>query len=179
LNDISIRSAVALGVLAAPTAVALSDEGKPAETPTSAAVPEAPVSAELRISSRVRGDASRREARRHARAARRARARRRARTHRKRAGAYPAAAAHRTAPPAAQSTAPPALGVIATCESRGNPSAVSGGGTYRGKYQFDWATWASVGGVGDPAAAPEAEQDARAAILYARAGSSPWPVCGR
>ena len=56
---------------------------------------------------------------------------------------------------------------------------VGGGGAFRGKYQFDYGTWARVGGSGDPAAAPEAEQDRRAAMLYARAGSSPWPVCGR
>lgn len=67
---------------------------------------------------------------------------------------------------------------IASCESGGNPSAVSANGSYRGKYQFDYGTWASVGGSGDPAAAPEAEQDYRAALLYSRAGSSPWPVCG-
>ena len=36
----------------------------------------------------------------------------------------------------------------------------------------------SVGGTGDPAAAPEAEQDRRAAALLARAGSNPWPDCG-
>src|SRR3712207_4837045 len=73
---------------------------------------------------------------------------------------------------------PPHLAAIAACESGGDPRAVSADGTYRGKYQFDVQTWASVGGSGDPAAAPEAEQDRRAAILYARAGSSPWPVCG-
>ena len=73
---------------------------------------------------------------------------------------------------------PPHLQAIAACESGGNPAAVSADGTYRGKYQFDRQTWAAVGGSGDPAAAPEAEQDRRAAILYARAGSSPWPVCG-
>jgi Transglycosylase-like domain len=67
---------------------------------------------------------------------------------------------------------------IASCESGGDPSAVSSDGTYRGKYQFDYGTWESVGGSGDPAAAPEAEQDYRAALLYARSGSSPWPVCG-
>ena len=77
------------------------------------------------------------------------------------------------------STASPALQAIAACESGGNASAVGGGGAYRGKYQFDSATWASVGGSGDPAAAPEAEQDRRAAMLYARAGASSWPVCGR
>ncbi|HEX2086493.1 MAG TPA: transglycosylase family protein [Solirubrobacteraceae bacterium] len=73
---------------------------------------------------------------------------------------------------------PPHLEAIAQCESGGDPTAVDSTGTYRGKYQFDMQTWASVGGSGDPAAAPEAEQDRRAAILYARAGASPWPVCG-
>ncbi|MTD43419.1 hypothetical protein GKE82_03640 [Conexibacter sp. W3-3-2] len=73
---------------------------------------------------------------------------------------------------------PAALASIAACESGGNPRAIGGGGRYRGKYQFDMGTWASVGGSGDPAAAPELEQDRRAAMLYARAGASPWPVCG-
>lgn len=70
------------------------------------------------------------------------------------------------------------LEAIAACESGGDPTAVSADGTYRGKYQFDYGTWESVGGHGDPAAAPAAEQDYRAALLYARSGSSPWPVCG-
>jgi hypothetical protein len=72
----------------------------------------------------------------------------------------------------------PTLEAIASCESGGDPAAVSSDGTYRGKYQFDYGTWASMGGSGDPAAAPEAEQDYRAALLYAASGSSPWPVCG-
>jgi hypothetical protein len=72
----------------------------------------------------------------------------------------------------------PVLAAIALCESGGDPTAVSADGTYRGKYQFDYGTWASVGGSGDPAAAPEAEQDRRAQLLYDRAGASPWPVCG-
>lgn len=67
---------------------------------------------------------------------------------------------------------------IAACESGGDPTAVSADGTYRGKFQFDYGTWESVGGHGDPAAAPESEQDYRAALLYSRSGSSPWPVCG-
>jgi len=67
---------------------------------------------------------------------------------------------------------------IAQCESGGNPRAVNPSGQYRGKYQFDYDTWAGVGGSGDPAAASEAEQDMRAGILYARSGPSPWPVCG-
>lgn len=70
------------------------------------------------------------------------------------------------------------LEAIAACESGGNPEAVSPEGTYRGKYQFDQGTWESVGGHGDPAQAPEAEQDYRAALLYSESGSSPWPVCG-
>jgi len=70
------------------------------------------------------------------------------------------------------------LDSIASCESGGDPTAVSSDGSYRGKYQFDYGTWESVGGHGDPAAAPEAEQDYRAALLYSRSGSSPWPVCG-
>ncbi|HEX3324030.1 MAG TPA: transglycosylase family protein [Solirubrobacterales bacterium] len=70
------------------------------------------------------------------------------------------------------------LDAIASCESGGDPTVVSSDGTYRGKYQFDYGTWESVGGHGDPAAAPEAEQDYRAALLYSRSGSSPWPVCG-
>jgi hypothetical protein len=67
---------------------------------------------------------------------------------------------------------------IASCESGGDPRIVSSDGSYRGKYQFDVGTWESVGGHDDPAAAPEIEQDYRAALLYSRSGSSPWPVCG-
>jgi hypothetical protein len=70
------------------------------------------------------------------------------------------------------------LDAIGSCESGGDPTAVSSDGTYRGKYQFDFGTWESVGGSGDPAAAAEDEQDYRAALLYAQSGSSPWPVCG-
>ena len=66
---------------------------------------------------------------------------------------------------------------IAQCESGGDPTAVSSTGQYRGKYQFDRATWEAMGGTGDPAAAPEAEQDRRAADLMARQGPSAWPNC--
>ncbi len=82
----------------------------------------------------------------------------------RRAGLTPAVRAH--------------LEQIAACESRGNPRAIGGGGAFRGKYQFTFGTWAAVGGRGDPASAPEREQDLRAAILLNRSGSSPWPVCG-
>ena len=73
---------------------------------------------------------------------------------------------------------PPYLQAIAACESGGNPSTDTGNGFY-GKYQFTQETWQAVGGTGNPAAAPEAEQDRRAAQLYAQAGPSQWPVCGR
>jgi peptidoglycan hydrolase-like protein with peptidoglycan-binding domain len=70
------------------------------------------------------------------------------------------------------------LAKIAACESSGNPTAVSASGRYRGKYQFSRQTWREYGGTGDPAAAPEAEQDRIAAALYAARGTQPWPVCG-
>jgi soluble lytic murein transglycosylase-like protein len=76
-------------------------------------------------------------------------------------------------------TVSPHLRSIAQCESGGNPRAIGGGGLYRGKYQFNIGTWQSVGGKGDPAAASEAEQDKRAAILYARSGPGQWPVCSQ
>ncbi len=90
------------------------------------------------------------------------------------AGPAPAAAA--SAAPSGDVSA--ALERIAQCESGGNPRAVSASGQYRGKYQFDLGTWQSLGGSGDPAAAPEAEQDRIAALLYSRSGPAPWPVCG-
>ena len=79
---------------------------------------------------------------------------------------------------AAPSGADGTLQRIAKCESGGNPTAVSADGTYRGKYQFDRTTWREMGGTGDPADAPEAEQDRIAAQLLAQRGTAPWPVCG-
>jgi hypothetical protein len=65
-------------------------------------------------------------------------------------------------------------------------SSVSGGGMSSRlaaiawcEYQVHPATWAALGGVGDPAAAPVGEQDRLAARLYAQTGGSAWPVCGR
>jgi lysozyme family protein len=79
---------------------------------------------------------------------------------------------------APRSSTSAALARIARCESGGDPTAVSPDGRYFGKYQFSRATWRSVGGTGNPARASEAEQDQRAAMLYEREGSSPWPNCG-
>jgi hypothetical protein len=83
-----------------------------------------------------------------------------------------------TAPAAQAGSTNPTLEAIAACESGGDATAVGGGGLYRGKYQFSYETWQSVGGTGDPAAAPEAEQDRRAAMLLARDGAGHWPACG-
>ena len=64
-------------------------------------------------------------------------------------------------------------------ESGGDPTAISPDGVYRGKYQFTRASWAAVGGTGDPAAAPESEQDQRAALLMAKQGPRAWPRCSQ
>ena len=88
-------------------------------------------------------------------------------------------AAKRQAKAAAAVPIPPQLEAIASCESGGNPAAVSADGTYHGKYQFSVATWQAMGGSGLPSQAPESEQDMRAAMLYAQSGPSQWPVCGQ
>ena len=94
-------------------------------------------------------------------------------------GLAPAPASTATATARSATSAPSAtLARIAQCESGGDPQAVSADGRYRGKYQFSRATWRALGGSGDPAQAPEATQDRMAALLLARAGTSPWPTCG-
>lgn len=87
----------------------------------------------------------------------------------------------RPKPPPAPEPEPasPELEAIASCESGGDPTAVSATGQYRGKYQFSVETWQAVGGSGDPAAAPEAEQDRLAQVLYETAGPGQWPVCSQ
>ena len=75
--------------------------------------------------------------------------------------------------PRAPGDAATVLARIAQCESGGDPTAVSADRRYFGKYQFRKATWRAVGGTGNPAAAPEAEQDRRAAILYAARARPP------
>ena len=79
----------------------------------------------------------------------------------------------------APSGAATVLAKIAQCESGGDPTAVSADRRYFGKYQFSRATWRRMGGRGNPARAPESEQDQRAAMLYEQEGTRPWPVCGR
>ena len=97
----------------------------------------------------------------------------------------PAPRPARAAAPAPGAASAPASGgglnwaALAACESGGNPGAVSASGKYRGLYQFSLATWAGVGGSGDPAAASAGEQTKRAQMLYARSGAGQWPTCGR
>ncbi|MBV8980433.1 MAG: transglycosylase family protein [Acidimicrobiia bacterium] len=77
---------------------------------------------------------------------------------------------------------PAAAAAVATgdvwARLRACESPTNGGTRYRGYYQFSQSSWQSVGGSGDPAAAPLEEQTARAQMLAAR--SDPyhqWPVC--
>jgi soluble lytic murein transglycosylase-like protein len=67
---------------------------------------------------------------------------------------------------------------LARCEAGGNPRAANPAGYY-GLYQFTVATWRGVGGHGYPNHASRGEQTQRAKKLFQRAGSSPWPHCGR
>jgi len=67
---------------------------------------------------------------------------------------------------------------LARCEAGGNPLAANPAGYY-GLYQFTVATWRGVGGHGYPNRASRREQPRRAKTLFQRAGSSPWPTCGR
>ncbi len=68
---------------------------------------------------------------------------------------------------------------LRACEASDNYRVTNDSGKYRGAYQFDLATWESVGGVGDPSEATPDEQDLRAALLHQQRGSSPWPFCGQ
>ena len=158
-----IATVLSVGLIATPAAIALAAEQETNETRTgapagaTAAKPRDGLLSLARVNLRRERAEERRE--------------RRARRLEKSGESAPA-------PAQGGSTASPQLEAIAACESGGNPSAIGGGGQFRGKYQFTYETWAGVGGSGDPAAAPEAEQDRRAAILLAQAGTSPWPVCG-
>ncbi|MEX2376350.1 MAG: transglycosylase family protein, partial [Dehalococcoidia bacterium] len=62
---------------------------------------------------------------------------------------------------------------IVICESSANVTANTGNGYY-GLWQFDLATWQSVGGVGLPSDASMEEQVQRARMLYDARGWQPW-----
>jgi LysM repeat protein len=70
---------------------------------------------------------------------------------------------------------------IAQHESGGNPAENTGNGYYGG-LQFSLSTWAAYGGVGNPANASIAEQEAVAARTLAGSGWGAWPntsvACG-
>ena len=66
---------------------------------------------------------------------------------------------------------------LRTCESSNNYRINTGNGYY-GAYQFNLATWRSVGGTGYPNQASAAEQDARALELYRLRGWQPWTCAG-
>ncbi len=161
-----LASVLCMAAVAGPVTIALAAD----ETVTASLPPTSEVANEVARFEAVDQVAERR-AQRADRAEERARAERRERRERR---------AERRAERRSERSggASPQLEAIAACESGGDPTAVGGGGTYRGKYQFSRETWASVGGSGDPAAAPESEQDRRAAMLIARDGAGHWPVCG-
>lgn len=69
------------------------------------------------------------------------------------------------------------LEYIRCCESRDNYDIIDTTGTWYGAYQFDLPTWYSMGGVGLPNEATQAEQDYRASILYEQRGRQPWRKC--
>jgi resuscitation-promoting factor RpfC len=66
---------------------------------------------------------------------------------------------------------------IAQCESGGNWSTNTGNGHFGG-LQFKPATWASNGGVGNPAIASRAEQIRVAENVLRTQGIKAWPKCG-
>ncbi|HWC82627.1 MAG TPA: transglycosylase family protein [Pseudonocardiaceae bacterium] len=75
---------------------------------------------------------------------------------------------------AAADPAPNVWAQLRNCESGDNYAAVSASGHYFGAYQFDLATWHSIGGTGRPNQASPAEQDYRALYLYRMRGWQPW-----
>jgi Transglycosylase-like domain len=179
LNGKVLASAITAGVLTAPVAIAVADDNDTNNLIPTPAAEATQLNAEQLNTVALKRHASRHEARLEAKAERKAKAKKRAKKRAKLARKQAAQGQVAAAPQAGGSTQTPGhLASIAACESGGNPGAVGGGGTYRGKYQFDQQTWSSVGGSGDPAAAPEAEQDRRAAMLLARSGAGQWPVCG-
>ena len=66
---------------------------------------------------------------------------------------------------------------IAQCESGGN-WAINTGNGYYGGLQFSPATWASNGGVGNPAHASREAQIQVAERVLAKQGLGAWPSCG-
>ena len=150
----------AAALLAAPAAAQAAAEATDPPSPQRTAL-RAPVAGHVTVAGQMRaaGRSAQRDRRARAAQRRRQRAARRERAFRR-------------------TPVPSQLGAIAACESGGDYATNTGNGFY-GAYQFDVPTWRSVGGSGLPSEASPAEQDMRAARLYARAGAAPWPVCGQ
>ncbi|HEX3779193.1 MAG TPA: transglycosylase family protein [Pseudonocardiaceae bacterium] len=68
---------------------------------------------------------------------------------------------------------------LRNCESGDNYGVVSANGLYYGAYQFNLATWRSVGGTGYPNQASPTEQDYRALYLYRMRGWQPWSCAAK
>ena len=72
---------------------------------------------------------------------------------------------------------------VGACESGGTRSlktglrAVSPGGTYRGRYQFNYGAWRGAGGRGDPIDAGWLQQAYRAVRWLKINGRQSWPNC--
>ena len=66
------------------------------------------------------------------------------------------------------------------CESGGDPDAISGGGAYRGAFQFMRETWRSApkSPGGDPIDHSWRTQAVVAVYKKRRDGTGAWPVCG-
>lgn len=95
------------------------------------------------------------------------------------AGSAPAAATVAVAVPAGAPFAAPSatdLARLRGCESAGRYATATGNGYY-GAYQFDLATWRSLGLDGSPDRAEPPLQDAAANALEQTRGWRPWPSC--
>lgn len=68
----------------------------------------------------------------------------------------------------------------ADCESGGNPTAIGGGGEYRGAFQFMKSTWQSApkSPGGDPIDYSYKTQAVVAVALKRQDGAGHWPNCG-
>jgi Transglycosylase-like domain len=66
------------------------------------------------------------------------------------------------------------------CESGGDPTAIGGGGRYRGAFQFTRPTWSNAprSPGGDPIRYSWVTQAVVAVLLKHHVGTSPWPKCG-
>lgn len=183
-----LLAALAAAVAATPAGLALAADPPAARAPAVPDALRAPLAGDRTAADAMRGHLRERLEARYVRAVRRhaqlsgRRVSRRAaerRAREMRPGALRAAARElRAEARELDVPVPPVMYRIAQCESRGDPRAIGGGGAFRGALQFMRSTWESVGGEGDPAAAPLEEQLRRGAILMARSGSSPWPHCG-